>query len=370
MFAQNERPDGVAVDGRGTSTSPTTTTRGSKVSPNGIITTFAGAGVRGFSGDGGPATCGAVVCPKGLAADGQGNIYIVDQYNHRVRKVTPAGRSPRSPARAPRASPETAALPRRRSCTTLTWVAADANGGVYIADPTNQRVRKVSQAERSRRAGGRAGKRGGRRPGEGRRIWPVPQGLAVDGPGNLYIADSADYLVRKVDIGGIITTVAGKFRAGGFHGDGGPAASATVFAPTGLALDGEGNLYIADRANYRVRKVLNTVVAAQSIAFAALANKTYGDPDFAVSASASSGLAVSFAASGSCTAATVRITGAGSCTITASQQDFELERSAGCEPDFLDRKSEPDDHGEHPRADECCRQRRASRSRRPRPAVP
>jgi sugar lactone lactonase YvrE len=314
--AQLNGPTGVAVDGQGNIyIADFNNARVRKVSPNGIITTFAGTGVPGLSGDGGPATAARLYAPKGLAADGQGNLYIVDQYNHRVRKVDSGGTittfAGTSAGFSGDGGPATSARLMYPD-----WVAADANGDVYITDG-NRRVRKVSGGTITTFAGG--GQLGDGGPATS--AWlGHPLGLAVDGQGNVYIADSLDYRVRKVDTGGTITTVAGT-GAGGFHGDGGPAASATVFAPTGLALDGGGNLYIADKANYRVRKVLNTEVAAQSIAFAALANRTYGDPDFTVSATASSGLPVSFAASGNCTVGgtTVHITGAGSCTITASQ---------------------------------------------------
>jgi sugar lactone lactonase YvrE len=322
IFAQMNGPMGVAVDGQGNIyIADYNNARVRKVSTNGIITTFAGTGVPGFSGDGGPATAARLYAPRGLAADGQGNIYIVDQYNHRVRKVDSGGTittfaGTGVPGFSGDGGPATSA---RLGAYPDGGVAADANGDVYIADPTNDRVRKVSGGTITTFAGGGPTRGDGGPATSGRLV--DPSGLAVDGQGNLYIADGADYLVRKVDTGEIITTVAGTAGTGGFHGDGGPAASATVFAPTGLALDGGGNLYIADRGNYRVRKVLNTEVAAQSIAFAALANRTYGDPDFTVSATASSGLPVTFAASGNCTVGgtTVHITGAGSCTITASQ---------------------------------------------------
>ena len=318
ILAQMNGPVGVAADGQGNIyIAEFNNARVRKVSPNGIITTFAGTGVPSFSGDGGPATAAALYAPKGVAADAQGNIYIVDQYNQRVRKVDPGGTITTfagtgafgfSGDGGP-ATSATMAYPE--------WVAADANGGVYIADG-NRRVRKVSGGTITTFAGGGQGVDGG--PAASAYL-NSPQGLALDGQGNLYIADGGEYLVRKVDTAGTITTVAGTARTGGFHGDGGPAASATLFVPEGLALDGVGNLYIADRFNYRVRKVLNSETVTQSIAFAAIAAKTYGNPDFTVSATASSGLPVSFTASGNCTISgnRVHITGAGSCTISASQ---------------------------------------------------
>ena len=318
--ARIDSPMGLAADGLGNVyIADFAGARVRKVNPAGIITTYAGTGASSFSGDGGPATAAALYAPRGLSLDGQGNLYIADMYNHRIRKVdssgtitTFAGTSQGFSGDGGPATSAQLAYPEQ--------VTTDGSGNVYIADTSNRRVRKVSPSGTITTFAGSGG--GGL--GDGglatSAYLSYPKGLAVDDQGNLYIADWSNYRVRKVDTGGTITTVVGTGN-GGFNGDGGPAGSATVFGPVGLALDGQGNLYIADSGNYRVRKVLNTEAAAQSIAFAALANRTFGDPDFTVSATASSGLPVTFAASGNCTVGgtTVHITGAGSCTITASQ---------------------------------------------------
>jgi trimeric autotransporter adhesin len=321
--ARIDTPLGLAVDGLGNvyiaDAGPGSGARVRKVNPAGIITTYAGTSASSFSGDGGPATAAALYAPRGLALDGQGNLYIADMYNQRIRKVdssgtitTFAGTSQGFSGDGGPATSAKLAYPEQ--------VTTDGSGNVYIADTSNRRVRKVSPSGTiTTFAGSGGGPLGDGGPATSATL-SYPKGLEVDDQGNLYIADWSNYRVRKVDTGGTITTVVGT-GSGGFQGDGGPAGSATVFGPVALALDGLGNLYIADSGNYRLRKVLNTEVPPQSIAFAALANKTYGDPDFTVSATASSGLPVSFTASGNCSVSgtTVHITGAGSCTITASQ---------------------------------------------------
>ena len=318
--ARIDSPNGLAVDGLGNvyiaDSSPASRVR--KVNPAGIITTYAGTSA-GFGGDGGPATEALLYAPVGLALDGQGNLYIADMYNHRIRKVTPGGTistfAGTSAGFSGDGGPATSAqllYPEQ--------VTTDGSGNVYIADTGNRRVRKVSPSGTiTTFAGSGGGGLGDGGPATSGTL-SYPMGLEVDDQGNLYIADWSNYRVRKVDTGGTITTVVGTGN-GGFHGDGGPAGSATVFLPRGLALDGQGNLYIADSANHRVRKVLEATSSSQTIAFAALADKRYGDADFAVTATASSGLPVTFNASGNCTVSgsTAHITGAGSCTITASQ---------------------------------------------------
>ena len=319
--ARIDSPSGLAVDGLGNvyiaDFSPAARVR--KVNPAGIITTFAGGGTGPTIGDGGPATAARLYAPRGLALDGQGNLYIADMYNHRIREVdssgtitTFAGTSQGFSGDGGPATSAQLAYPEQ--------VTTDGSGNVYIADTSNRRVRKVSPGGTiTTFAGTGGGGLGDGGPATSATL-SYPKGLEVDDQGNLYIADWSNYRVRKVDTGGTITTVVGT-GAGGFNGDGGPAGSATVFGPVALALDGQGNLYIADSGNYRLRKVLEATSSSQTIAFVALADKSYGDPDFAVTATASSGLPITFTASGNCTVSGSRahITGAGSCTITASQ---------------------------------------------------
>ena len=222
---------------------------------NGIITTVAGNGIPGFSGDGGPATSAGLFWPSAVALDAAGNLYISDSLNWRVRKVsdgvisTVAGSS--HGFSLGDGGPATA-------CGLFSPgdLAFDSAGTLYIADLSNERVRAISEGIINTVAGGgiSAGDNGPATSAQ----FNVISGVAVDGAGNVYIADQNDQRVRKVS-NGTIVPVAGT-GAAGFGGDGGPAADAQLNSPMGIAVDSEGNLYIADYGNNRVRKVSNGII--------------------------------------------------------------------------------------------------------------
>jgi sugar lactone lactonase YvrE len=230
-----------------------------------IINTFAGTGAAAFSGDGGPAQAAAINGPWGVTVDNQGNIFIADTLNNIIRKVsastgiitTVAGN--RSFAFGGDGGPATQA-----SLAEPTAVAVDSQGNLYIADFFNHRIRKVSGGIITTVAGsGAVGSGNGSFSGDGgpatSATLNLPFGVAVDGSGNLFIADHNNHRIRKVS-GGIITTVAGSGGVapasnGGFTGDGGPATSATLSFPDGVTVDGSGNLFIADTSNSAIRKV-------------------------------------------------------------------------------------------------------------------
>jgi trimeric autotransporter adhesin len=247
-------PAGVAVDGAGNLYIADVNNRIRKVSPVGIITTVAGNGAAGFSGDGGPATSAQLFDPVGVAVDGVGNLYIADYVNNRVRKVSPEGiittvAGNGTAGFSGDGGPATSADLREPAA-----VAVDGAGNLYIADFDNNRVRKVSpEGIISTVAGdGTPGFSGDDGPATSAEL-ADPRGVAVDSAGNLYIADGNNR-VREVSPAGIITTVAGDGTPG-FSGDGGPATSAQLSSPLGVAVDGAGNLYIADSSNNRLRKV-------------------------------------------------------------------------------------------------------------------
>jgi sugar lactone lactonase YvrE len=264
--ARLDAPHGVAADAQGNVyISDINNGRVYKVSPGGTIATFAGlagpAPSSSFSGDGGPATSARLYAPQGLAVDGQGNVYIADSYNGRVRKVSPGGTittfaGTGKPGPDGDGGPATSARLQYPSA-----VAADAQGNVYITGLTDDnRVRKVSRGGTITTFAGGGSSFGDGGPATSAQLHG-PVGVAVDGQGNVYIADSVNARVRKVSPGGTITTFAGT-GAGGYSGDGGPATSARLFSPHSVAMDRQGNVYIADTANYRVRKVTAGTTAA------------------------------------------------------------------------------------------------------------
>ena len=232
-----------------------------KVTPAGVLTTIAGTGVQGFAGDNGPATAAQLDSPAGLALDAAGNLYLADTHNHRIRRIavatglisTIAGTG--APGFSGDGSPAISAqldLP--------TALALDAAANLYFADTGNHRIRKIAAGLISTVAGnGVQALAGDNGPATAASI-DSPSGLALDSAGNLYLADTHNGRIRVVSAAtGLIATVAGTATPSGglpiFTGDGGPATAATLALPRGLILDAAGNLYLADSANHRIRRI-------------------------------------------------------------------------------------------------------------------
>ena len=264
-------PEGVAVDASGSLfIADTVHHRVRRVGADGDISTFAGAGDGSFGGDGGPATASALNHPTGVAVDTSGNVYIADEFNHRIRRVdavtgdisTFAGSGPTWTSGGGfggDGGPAVDAL--------LYYpedVAVDASGHVYVADTFNQRIRRIdaSTGEITTVAGsgdngfGRGGFEGDGGPAVEARL-NEPSGVAVDASGNLYIADTRNRRVRRVDAAtGAISTVAGTGELDvGAWVEGGRALEAQLWNPTDVVLDAMGNIYIADGNSHRVRRV-------------------------------------------------------------------------------------------------------------------
>jgi trimeric autotransporter adhesin len=185
-----------------------------RVDINGMIRTVAGTGIAGYAGDGGAATSAQLASPSDVAIDGLGNLYIADSNNHRIRKVDTNG--------------------------IVTTVAGNGSAG-YLGDGS-----AATSAARNR-----------------------PTGVSVDGMGNIYIADVNNNSIRRVDGNGIISTVAGTGTAG-YAGDGSVATNALLHSPVDVVVDGSGNLFVADTSNNCIRRVdsngIITTVAGTGIA--------------------------------------------------------------------------------------------------------
>ena len=226
-----------------------------KVDSTGNISTVAGTGTAGFSGDGAAATAAQLRNPRGVAVDGSGNLYIADGSNQRIRKVDSSGNISTVAGTGTAGFSGDGAAATAAQLNSPEDVMLDGSGNLYIADTLNHRIRKVdSSGNISTVAGtGTAGFSGDGAAATAAQL-SNPQGVAVDGSGNLYIGDRGNHRIRKVDSSGNISTVAGTGTAG-FSGDGAAATAAQLRNPSGVAVDGSGNLYITDRLNHRIRKV-------------------------------------------------------------------------------------------------------------------
>ena len=224
-----------------------------KVDTSGRISSVAGTGDRGFSGDGGPAIEATLAAPRDVAVAADGSLYISDSGNHRIRKLNPAGDISTVAGTRSSGFRRDGGLATSAELDLPLGIAVDGSGDLFIADSRNHRIRRVLATgiiitlAGSNNFGGDGG------PATDALLF-FPLSVAVDSVGDLYIADSRNHRTRQVNVSGTITTVAGTGDPD-FAGDGGQARGADLFAPRDLTFDADGNLYIADLGNRRVRKV-------------------------------------------------------------------------------------------------------------------
>ena len=253
--AQLSIPKGIAMDtGGNLYIADSGTHRIRRVGTDGTITTVAGTGTLGSLGDGRAPLDADLNAPGGVSLDGAGNLLVADSGNNRIRQVaggvirtvagnggTGLGAEGISALLMPLHGPLAA--------------VADPRGNVFVADTLSHRILTMNPAAVIATAAGNASLG---YSGDGGRAAQAqlrePSALALDAAGNIYIADALNHCIRKVSAGGVISTVAGSGTPG-FGGDGGLAVEARLSAPRGVAVDGDGNLYIADTGNHAVRKV-------------------------------------------------------------------------------------------------------------------
>lgn len=219
-----------------------------KVTPAGVVTTFAGSGSQG-SADG-AGTAASFNYPNSLTVDGSGNVYVADTSNNMIRKITPAGVVTTLAGSTSQGSTDGTGSAARF------WMpsglATDASGNVYVSDGNNNMIRKITPAGVVTTLAGST--TSGHADGTGTAAsFYSPRGIAVDSAGNVFVADSWNYMVRKITPTGVVTTVAGSTTSGSANGIG---AAATFSSPHGIVVDSSGNLYVTDAD--MIRKITPT----------------------------------------------------------------------------------------------------------------
>ncbi len=264
--AQLSAPAGVAVDAAGNIyVADTGNHRVRRIDASGTIATIAGTGVAQYSGDGGPGVLAALNAPAGLAVDAAGNLYIADTGNHAIRRLTPAGFISTVAGTGARGFSGDGGNPASAQLDSPTALAFDDNGNLLVTDSGNHRIRRISP-DTSLGPGTIA-----TIPDANAALWRRPAGLAVDSNGNLYVADQDDERVFRVEPNGRVTTVAGT-GAAGFSGDSGSPLEMLLSSPQGLTADAAGNIYICDAGNNRIRKLTAAATAPAPVASLSIVN--------------------------------------------------------------------------------------------------
>jgi sugar lactone lactonase YvrE len=246
--AQFNTPRGVAVDGKGNVyVADTNNHRIRKITPAGMVTTLAGNSEQGYAD--GTGTEAQFSLPAGVAVDGKGNVYVADIRNHRIRKITPAGIVTTLAGNGEQGYADGTGTEAQFYAPN--GVAVDRKGNVYVADTGNNRIRTITPTGVVNTLAGSGEE--GYADGTGTEAqFSLPAGVMVDGKGNVYVADIRNHRIRKITPAGVVTTLAGSGEEGYADGTG---TEAQFYAPNGVAVDGKGNVYVADPGNHRIRKI-------------------------------------------------------------------------------------------------------------------
>jgi len=245
-------PGGVAVDAAGNVyVADTINHLIRKITSAGVVTTLAGTAGSFGSADGTGAAA-RFEYPYGVAVDTAGNVYVADTDNSTIRKISPGGvvTTLAGTAGTPESDDGTGAAARFKY---PSGVAVDAAGNVYVADRNNHLIRKITSGGAVTTLAGSAGTSGSTDGTGAAARFNFPWGVAVDAAGNVYVADSFNYTIRKITSGGVVTTFAGS--AGSFGSTDATGAAASFNQPAGVAVDTAGNVYVADYGNNTIRKI-------------------------------------------------------------------------------------------------------------------
>ena len=278
-------PTGVAVDRAGNVyIADANNNKVRKVSTTGVITTIAGTGTSGFSGDGGAATAAQLKYPTNIAVDLSGNVYITDANNARIRKVTPAGIISTYVGDGSLGYGGDGGQATAAQLHNPRGLHMDATGNLYIAAVFSQKVRMVDPSGIIMTVAG-TGTSG--YAGDGGSAVSAqlkdPSGVGKDAAGNMYIADKSSHCIRKVTPTGTISTIAGNDVTADFAGDGGPATAARMKTPLTVKVDKYDNVFVLDMGNNRVRKINSSGVISTVAGATAVGSSGDGGPATAAS---------------------------------------------------------------------------------------
>ena len=228
------------------------------VTTTGVVTTFAGSGASGSAN--GTGTAASFFYPQGIAIDGSENIYVADQGNNEIRKITSKGVVTTVAGTLVSGSTNATTIGASALFTGPTGIAVDGAGNLYVADFGNNLVRKIVTAGAT--AGtvttlAGSGKAGSANATGTAATFSGPAGVAVDGAGNVYVADFTNNLIRKITAAGVVTTLAGTGKAGNVNGTG---TAASFSGPRSVAVDAAGNVYVADANNNEIRVITSAGV--------------------------------------------------------------------------------------------------------------
>jgi sugar lactone lactonase YvrE len=260
--ARFNNPSGIAVDSAGNVyVGDTDNHRIRKITTSGTVSTLAGTGTAGFLN--GPGSSAKFKYPRGVAVDSAGNVYVADENNHRIRKITIVGTTVTVSTLAGTGTggfldgPGSSALFKSPY-----GVAVDSAGNVYVVDYLNSRIRKIMTSGTTVTVSTLAGNRSaGYADGPGSSAkFRYPTGIAVDSAGYIYVADEDNHSIRKITPGGTVSTIVGSGTAGYAEGTG---TNSQFKYPFGVAVDSAGNVYVADSVNNRIRKITTLVVQIQ-----------------------------------------------------------------------------------------------------------
>ena len=219
-----------------------------KITEDGTVTTFAGTGVAGAAD--GPGAAATFNAPAGLALDAAGNLYVADQNNHKIRKISPSGMVSTLAGSGGRGNVN--GSPEVSTFYYPSGVAVDPTGIVYVADTYNEEIRRIGLDGMVSILAGYPTHLGSVDGTGTDASFASPTGITVGADGNIYVADLNNNEIRKITPGGVVTTFAGN---GNFGSADGPVTAATFFAPAGIAADRSGNLYVTDELNQKIRRI-------------------------------------------------------------------------------------------------------------------